>query len=305
MKQKIEQILDLGEIEMVIASQLDMAIYADCFRGIPALFEEAEVGVLYEKYSRAQSIWRMFRYGLTWAKYSRYLANLLRKYQACTVVSDQEYSLLATLVPDYQAFKVIPNFVDLESYREIHISPRPKTIVFTGSFTYSPNYEGMKWFLDRVFPHILAEFPDANVTITGDHGNRPLPMMKNVTLAGFVNDIRELIARSWICVVPIHTGGGTRLKILEALALGTPIVATSKGAEGIDVIDGEHLLIEDDPVNFAKAIIQMFLDHDLRHRLAKNGRKLIQDRYDFDIVIPIYLSLIDQIAAHSESWTPS
>lgn len=101
----------------------------------------------------------------------------------------------------------------------------------------------MVWFLDEVYPIIRQNVPQLRLTITGDHAGKPLPSADGVTLTGFVDDVRPLIAGAGAAVVPIRQGGGTRLKILEAMAVGTPVVATSKGAEGLDVTDGENILL--------------------------------------------------------------
>ena len=132
--------------------------------------------------------------------------------------------------------------------------------------------------------------------ITGNHASKPLPPTRNVTLTGYVDDVRPLVARAWCSVVPLRIGGGTRLKILEAMALGTPVVATSKGAEGLDVRDGEHLLIADEPAAFAEQVVRLLRDADLRAALAANSRRLVAERYDWAIVMPKFLALVGRIA---------
>ena len=104
----------------------------------------------------------------------------------------------------------------------------------------------MQWFVGRVFPLILEQIPDVELIITGDHANLPLPKTQNVTLAGYVDDIKSLVASCDVSLAPLWSGGGTRLKILEAMACGTSVVATSKGAEGLLVQNGRHLLITDE-----------------------------------------------------------
>jgi glycosyltransferase involved in cell wall biosynthesis len=154
----------------------------------------------------------------------------------------------------------------------------------------------MVWFLREVYPHVQAQVTDVRLSITGDHADRPLPPASNVALTGFVDDVRPLIARSWGSVVPLHTGGGTRLKILEAMALGTPVVATPKGAEGLDVQDGEHILIADTPETFAQQVIHLLKKPELRQQLADNAHQLIREKYDWEVVLPRFLDLIERVA---------
>jgi glycosyltransferase involved in cell wall biosynthesis len=111
-----------------------------------------------------------------------------------------------------------------------------------------------------------------------------------------VPDVRPLIARSACSIAPLQRGGGTRLKILEAMAIGTPVVATSKGAEGIGAINGEHLLIADSPAEFAHAVTRVLAEPALGRRLSENARQLVRTRYDWAGIMPHFLSLVEHTA---------
>ncbi|HMR62565.1 MAG TPA: glycosyltransferase [Anaerolineae bacterium] len=296
MEQRIRQTLNARNYDVVIASQEGTAGYSYCFQGITAIFEEVEIGVPYERFAYATSAWQRFRYGLTWIKHRRYLAYLLRDFQACTVVSTREQNLLTKVTPDHQAIEVIPNCIDLADYGGVKGPPQWNHLIFTGSFRYFANYEGMTWFLQDIFPRIQARVPDVQLTITGDHAGLPLPAVNNVILTGFVDDVRPLIASASISLVPLRVGGGTRLKILEAMALGTPVVTTSKGAEGLDVEPGKHLLIADTPSAFAEAIILLLSESRLRQQVVDNAYQLVCQKYDCAAVMPQFLSLIDRVA---------
>jgi glycosyltransferase involved in cell wall biosynthesis len=183
----------------------------------------------------------------------------------------------------------------VDSYRPFLRSPQPDSLIYTGSFTYAPNYEAMAWFVGEALPLVQTAVPSATLTITGNPGERPLPPAKHVQHVGFVDDVRPLVAGSWISLAPLQTGGGTRLKILEAMALKTAVVATSKGAEGLDAADGVHLLIADSPQAFAEATITLLQDAELRQRLAENASHFVNEQYDWTAVSPKLLSLIDEI----------
>jgi glycosyltransferase involved in cell wall biosynthesis len=116
-----------------------------------------------------------------------------------------------------------------------------------------------------------------------------------MTLTGFVDDVRPLIARSWASIVPLHTGGGTRLKILEAMALRTPVIATSKGAEGLDVQSGKHLLIADTPETFVQQVVRLLRQPQLRENLAEEAYALVREKYDWQVIMPHFLNLIEEI----------
>jgi glycosyltransferase involved in cell wall biosynthesis len=296
MAQRIGQAVSLSDSDLVVASQLGMAGYGRHFQGLPALFEEVEVGLPYQQFAQAASAWRRARNGLTWAKHRAYLSRLLRCFRACTVVSEQERALLSRAVPGYQAIEVIPNCINLAEYDAVPGSLQTNTLIFTGPFRYFANHDAMTWFLEEVYPRIQAGMPGVRLIITGDHLGLPLPSADNVTLTGFVDDVRPLIASASVSLVPVRVGGGTRLKILEAMALRTPVVATTKGAEGLDAQHGEHLLIADTPEAFAEAVLRLLSDPSLRQRLANNGYQLVCERYDWAAVMPHFLDLVERVA---------
>ncbi|MDT8304977.1 MAG: glycosyltransferase [Anaerolineae bacterium] len=296
MEALIRDTLRNGNTDLVVASQIDMAVYSRAFGDTPAVFEELEAGVLHDQFRHAPALRQRMRHGLTWAKYRYYLRRLLHDYALCTVVSGEEQQLLARAVPDFQRVAVIPNCIEVASYRPFARDPQPNTLIFTGSLTYAPNYEAMRWFVAKVLPLVRAAILDVRLTITGDPGNRALPLADGVTLTGFVPDVRPLVAGAWASLAPIHQGGGTRLKILEAMALGTPVVATSKGAEGLDVTDGEHLLLGDSAEAFAGAVIRLLQDQGLRAQLAKRAQVLVGERYDWAKSMPQLLALLDGVA---------
>ncbi|RIK39186.1 MAG: glycosyl transferase family 1 [Chloroflexi bacterium] len=296
MAQRIRQTLANDCVDLVIASQLGTARYAGCFQDHPALFEEVEVGLFAEQAARGASLRQRLRQRLTWAKHRRYLARTLRRFRACTVVSAREQALVAQAVPGYGAIEVIPNCVDLAAYADVNETPVDHSLIFTGSFRYFANHEAMDWFIRAVYPQIQAQIPDVTLTITGDPAGKSLPPAANVTQTGIVDDIRPWIARAGCSVVPILSGGGTRLKILEALALRTPVVTTTKGAEGLAAAHDVHLLIADTPRAFAEAVLRLLQEPGLRARLAGAGYRLVQTQYDWRGQTPHLLELVERVA---------
>lgn len=303
MAQMIEDELASHRPDLIIASQIDMAGYAPAASGIPALFEEVELGLMVEQYTAAAGAAQRLRYGLTWAKHRRYLRSLLGRFGACTVVSQREQQLLAAAAPGFPPAEVIPNCIHLPDYQSTNLPTDQSThspshhLIFTGAFTYHVNYEGALWFVHEVFPLVRAQAGDVGLTITGNHANLPLPAAEGVTLTGFVDDVRPLIASAAVCIVPLWQGGGTRLKILEAMALRTPVVTTSKGAEGLDAVHGVHLLIADEPAAFAAAVIRLLCDPELSQSLTDNAFALVEQRYNWQVVMPRFLQVVKRLAA--------
>ncbi|GMQ79221.1 MAG: glycosyltransferase family 4 protein [Anaerolineae bacterium] len=298
MRQLIESQLSNGNYNLVIASELGMASYSQYFHDVPALFEDVELSLFIEPFSHATSKRSRVRNGLTWGKLHYYLNRLVRNFKAFTVVSKKEHQLLARFVNTNQTVEIVPNCIDLKNYQEFGKErERANSIIYTGSFGYAANYDAMTWFLKEIYPDVLERFPDANLMITGDHENLPLPNTEAVTLTGFVDDVRPLVAGSCISVAPLRAGGGTRIKILEAMALGTPVVATTKGAEGLDVQHGRHLLIADTPAAFSASISRLLTDPPLRQKLAINAYQLVKESYDWAGTLPDFLHLIERVAA--------
>jgi glycosyltransferase involved in cell wall biosynthesis len=297
MARSIQNNLLGGNYDLVIASELAMAGYVGYLSGTPALFEDLELGVLYEQYASARSPWHRVRYGLTWLKYCRYVAWLLGHFSTCTVASERERQLVGRVMPGYGRVEVIPNCLDLNDYAGVKEILQHDSLIFTGSFRYCANHDAAVWFLRQVYPHIQARVPDVRLTITGDHAGYSLPAVDNVILTGLVDDLRPLIARSWQSVCPLRIGAGTRVKIIESMALGTPVVSTSKGAEGLEVTHGENILIADTPDEFARAVIELLQDPGLREKLSTGGRRLVMEKYSSDVMAHKFNSLLEWFVA--------
>jgi polysaccharide biosynthesis protein PslH len=292
----IEQSLGKKPFDMVIASQVDMAAYYELFRGYPALFEEVEVGAFHQKYSFANFPVERSRRGLMWWKYKKFLTRSMESFRYCTVVSEPEKLLLEQIGVRAEKITVIPNSIAMDPVSVPSATPEQNSLIFPGSILFYANYDAVTWFLEEIFPMIRNRIPNAQLKITGEYQDLTLPNETGVVLTGYVDDIKPLIARTWVSLAPIRQGGGTRLKILESMSLGTPVVSTSKGAEGLDVKHEQHLLIADDPQEFAGAVIRLLSDLELRTRLAENGLKLVAEKYNWATNIVKFLNLVERTA---------
>jgi polysaccharide biosynthesis protein PslH len=292
MAAEIIQIQNKETFDLVITTEWQLLAYRHLFLHQPVLFEELEMGVFYGNYRNATRLLARLRHGLTWAKHRLFLSRAVSDDQVCTVVSEHEKQLLAQIKNHNRSIHVIPNGVMVKEYADIHAEPQPNQIIFTGSFRYFANYEAAVWFIKEVFPLIQAQVPQAALTITGDPAGLKVPANRAVRVAGFVDDVRPYIARATVSIAPLQIGGGTRLKILEAMAIGTPVVSTSKGAEGLDAQDGHNILIADRPDDFARCVVSLFRDAALCRQLAQNAKQLVQSRYDWDVIMPEFLKVV-------------
>jgi glycosyltransferase involved in cell wall biosynthesis len=299
MRALIARCAESSPYDAVLASEVDMAQYIRPLPGLKVL-EEVELAALYEQTRRETHPIRRARKLLMWQKWAAYLRAVAGNVAGATVVSEPERALLQrTLGQRKIPLRVIPNGVDLARYQGDFGAPVENTLIFPGALTYSANFDAMIFFLGQVFPLIRAEIPEVRLSITGGHSGIPverLPSQPGVTLTGYLGDIRPALAQSWACVTPLGIGGGTRLKILEALALGTPVISTSKGAEGLEISPGREVLIADEPHEFAAQVVRVLRDASLRQRLADNGRAAVR-AYHWAEIVASYEQFLDELRA--------
>jgi len=304
MAQLVAQKLASGKFDVVVASETGTAPYVQRSRAGPAVLDEFQTAIIKDAYERAEKPTVRFRNWLTWTKCRRYVASLLRCFDACVVASARERAHVAEIVPDYGNVHIIPNGVDVDVCRPGLAEPATDTLVHSGALTWSANYDAVFYFLSEILPLIRQHAPDVQLKVTGSTRNvaiNRLPSLDGVVFTGYVDDIHPVVAGSWACVVPLRIGGGTRLKILEAMALGTPVVSTSKGAEGLDVTHGENILIADDPREFAAQTVRLLRDPELRRHLAENGRRLVEQRYDWRLIGEQFNRLVEAVANKREN----
>jgi glycosyltransferase involved in cell wall biosynthesis len=303
MQKRVEQAGRERAYDVVIAAEIDVAPYAMALPNVPRVFEEVEIGKFYERYVDERHPLKKLRAGLTWSKSSRYVADLLRSFDGCTVVSEQEREYVRQIAPSYQPSRVhvVPNGVDLACSTDFG-APQADTLVYSGALTYYANWEAVEFFLREAFHRVQTERPGVRLTVTGRLDGVPLDRLPNrdgTVFTGYVDDVRPVVARSWVGIVPLLTGGGTRLKILESLALGTPVVSTSKGAEGLDLVPGRDILIADEPADFADAVLRVLRDASLRETLSGNGRRAVA-RYDWQAIGPEFCNFVEEIAVNGK-----
>jgi glycosyltransferase involved in cell wall biosynthesis len=156
----------------------------------------------------------------------------------------------------------------------------------------------MDYFLKEIYPQIKLSAPKVRLQVIGDTGNAHIERWstdESVTFTGLIQDVRPKIEKSWVTIVPLRYGAGTRLKIIESLALGTPVVSTYKGAEGLDVTDGKNILLAETPSEFANAVLRVLHNSDLRKSLSREGRGLVVEKYSSNSMGIKFNSLLKQI----------
>lgn len=227
-----------------------------------------------------------------WRKLAVYERRLLRAFAEVLVVSAEDQAALRRLAPDTQP-RIVPNGVDSRAFAPGSVAPYTAVgpyVVFTGTLDYRPNIDALTWFVRNVLPQITAERPDVRLLVVG---RAPAPAVRalhngtTVEVLGEVPDTRPYIAGAAAYVLPMRIGGGSRLKLLEALAMGAPVVSTSMGAEGlVGLQNGTQLLLADTPAAMAAATLRLLDAPMLAQQLGAAGRAFVVQHYDWQAIIP-------------------
>jgi glycosyltransferase involved in cell wall biosynthesis len=218
-----------------------------------------------------------------WRKMQRFERDACHRVDSVIAVSEADAKMMER---DYGVAKVydIATGVDIDFFKPANnVTPRPHSLVFTGSMDWLPNEDAMRYFTDEIMPLVKQQIPDVHLTIVG---RNPYPSLLELaqrdpalTVTGRVDDVRPYIDDATAFVVPIRIGGGTRLKIYEAMAMEKPVISTTIGAEGLPVYDGAQLLIADDPVTFAEAVVKVLNDSEFATQLGHNAAQLVRQNF--------------------------
>lgn len=232
------------------------------------------------------------------AAYSAVQVQRLRRFEAeacrladwVTAVSARDGELLQQLAPELRVH-IIPNSIDVSMYVEQRPDERIRhDVVLVGKMDYRPNIDAALWFGKEIWPRILQTRPQASWAIVGQEPDprlRPLKRLPGVTITGWVPDVRPFLSGAGVVIMPFRIGSGTRLKLIEALAAGKPVVSTTVGAEGYPAEHERQLLLADEPAAFAAAILRLLTDNGLAAALGREGRKLAE-QYDWRRVGPLF-----------------
>ena len=238
----------------------------------------------------AQRAWGIKKW--IYKREARFLRNfeisIERHCQASVLVSPAEVSLFKSFAPDAELLYNIPNGVDLPKEQK-HIFSGGKEnnrIVFVGVMDYFPNIDAVKWFAREIFPYILKKKPEAEFFIVGKNPSREVKELtkeiNNIHVTGYVSDIMEYLTKAKVAVIPLKIARGIQNKVLEAMAAGVPVVATSAAIEGIDVVIGHNILVADNAKDFSSNILELMENNKLSQKIATNAVNLIKEKYAWE-----------------------
>ena len=250
--------------------------------------------------SEAGQVRRLYNV-VNWRKMRGEELQAWRDFDACTVTSVHDRELLLRDCPRAKVV-VVPNAVDLE-----HFQPRPEapaaepfTVLFFGAINYFPNSDAVKLFIDEILPTLRERFPGVRFRVVGHTPPHLMSLASaHVEMKGFVPELRAEIERAAVVVAPLRIGGGTRLKILEAMAMAKPVVSTPQGAEGLEVTHGREVLLAETPAAFAAEVARVFEEPALAQTLGREARRLVEERYGWGASVARLEGLYDELGAGS------
>jgi len=276
--------------DLVHADQLNMAMFADKLP-LPRLLDQHNaVWTIFQRMAQQERGPARLFLEREWRLLKRFEGDVCKRFEAVTTVSNEDRTALLQAIGAQREMPVIPIAVDAEAEQPIPRKEGAHGILSLATMMWPPNVDGVMWFARSIYPLVRQEFPESRFYVVGQRPVaevRALPESEpSIDVTGYVADPTPYISSSACLIVPLRSGGGMRVKILEALARGIPIVSTTIGYEGIDLIPNKHLLVADEPEAFAAAVVRLLREPELGATLAAAGRERLLELYDWRAVCP-------------------
>jgi glycosyltransferase involved in cell wall biosynthesis len=239
-----------------------------------------------------------------WKTMERAERTYLDKADHVLAVSEADALIFSKFVENSK-ITVIPTGVDTEFFQPQSIDELPNSLVFTGSMDWLPNEDGIFYFAEQILPRIRQQVPEVKLWVVG---RKPSPRLQelsrrepHIAITGWVEDVRPYLAKGAVCIVPLRIGGGTRLKIFEAMAMGKAVISTTVGAEGLPVQNRENVLIADGEEHFADACIELLGNSKLRNQIGSSARRLVCAKYGWPKIADAFAVALQRVLAANRS----
>lgn len=295
LQSKLDAIVRSCGIEAIFCSSSPMAEYVfrsrhrDVFCSALRVMDLIDVdSEKWLQYAAHRPFWERWLYRYEGRALATYESRILRAFDEVLVVSEAERNLLAGREGAVARVTAMSNGVDLQYFSPLHggeVLSREPLLVFTGVMDYWPNVDGMRWFIERVLPRIRAAVPSVRLVIVGSRPNaevRRLAAAAGVTVTGSVDDVRSYLAAASVSVVPLRVARGIQNKVLEAMAMGKPVVSTPAALEGLQAIPGRDLIVAADDREFADAVVALLSDPSRAAALGRNARARVECAYSWN-----------------------
>lgn len=278
---KIAELVRNRKFDLLICDFLQPALNFRHVMDFPTLLFQHNVESLVVKqhYETTRNVFMKFFWWMEWKKLERFERQMCQEFDAVITVSEQDKLILEQ---NFQVTNVhaIPTGVDLKYFSPNGKNPEGNSLIYVGAMDWLPNEDAIVFFSREILPHIRVAIPDVTLTVVGRNPSnallRSLKKHKEIRIVGGVEDIRPYIRPKQVFIIPLRIGGGTRIKIYEAMAMGKAIVSTRIGTEGLPVMHGKHVLLADQPQEFAEAVIRLLGDPIARNELGKSARAFVE-----------------------------
>lgn len=286
---KIQELVNSQKFDLVHFDTISLAYYKNLVGDIPKILNHhnIESHLMERRASIEKKIIFKKYYSMEAKKLKKFEQNNCKEFEINFTVSELDKETLLKISPGLK-IEVIPNGVDTSYFDRNNQKPRNGELVFIGGMNWYPNKDAVLFLIHDLWPLIKESLPDANLTIVG--ADPPQELIKlceedsQVHAPGFVDDVRPYFINAQMYICPMRDGGGTRLKILDTFSMETALVSTTMGCEGIDVTNGENVLLADTKEEFLMQIKRIYSEPDTHEKLTKNGRKLIEEKYSWQVI---------------------
>ena len=304
MRSLVKRLVNSEQVDVIHADQLTMTQFAFPLNlnggKKPALVFDAHnaVWTITERMKENAPFYLKPPLWLETKRIKHFEGMIVSDFQATLAVTEPDRLSLLEAVHSYAGngkskfppISVIPIAVDTHQIQPVSREVDSLNIITMGTLYYPPNADGIRWFVQEVFPLVRHKMPKVTLTIIGKNPPNDFVRVANdpesgVTVTGFVEELDPYFAKSALMVIPVRAGGGMRVRILEAFARAIPVVTTTVGLEGIQAQPGKDVIVEDNPVEFARSVIELLQNKDLQERLSRNGRQLVEYKYDWQVVL--------------------
>jgi glycosyltransferase involved in cell wall biosynthesis len=234
---------------------------------------------------------------LQYLKVRRYERSAYGRYDACVLVARRDAEVIGELCPGLPVYYAP---FGTEVSEEEDVSREPFSVVFSGVMDYPPNADAAAYFASEIFPRVRTSLPEATFHVVGKNPTgevRALARRGGVVVTGAVPDMRAYLRRCQVSVCPMRLGAGMKMKVIEAMAAGLPVVCTTRGAEGMDLVAGRDFIIADEPAEFAAAVLRLLRDEKLRDEYGRWGKQAVEQKYTWDVHGRAWDEVIKSVAA--------
>lgn len=287
MQETLDLILEENNFDIVHVFSLAMAQYTLNMKGIPVILDAGDCitrNYLQQWQSKTGLRNRILSF-IDWYKIKRYEPKMHAKFNRSFLVSFVDKRFMENSYPKLK-LEAIPIGVDLEYFKPQVTKENFPTLIFVGDMSYTPNEEAMIYFCYKILPLVEKIYSQIKLYIVGRNVTNKVKKVvgnkKNIIITGFVEDVRIFISKATVFICPLKIGTGIKNKLLEAMAMGKPIVSSSIGVEGINVISGKNIMVADEPKEFADAVIKLLENRNIRNTMGINARKVVEKDHNWE-----------------------